>query len=371
MKKKIVLKRLSASDLTLFEYHYRNTSGTKQKAFNLDRAVFIDKLYPSLPETAPVGTGRVPLDLSIYGPGLSSLHNLQRKILKQQKNWRLNGELIYNPPEDEKRYAPLEKGDFAIIDFSGETEPSAARMYLIARNAPNDAQLYEALDKRYSNQLSARLSMVEIDPDEIARIIDESELAEGHPVADLLDVDALEDAVQGGQLGTQRLKTRRKARGVSREEFERSKRNAEKTGRLGEEILNGHLEEMRDSDKITDFSWVSDSNAIAPYDFTITEADFSERNVDAKSTSGDFNNPIHVSIAELMEMANSEKSYDIYRLYSVRESYARLRIAADVKSFAIKVLDELDNLPEGVSVDSISISPKTLHFDDEIEIDFT
>ena len=131
MNRRIALKRLSASDLTLFEYHFRQTSGTKQKAFNLDKSVFIDRLYPSLPET--VGSGRVQVDLSIYGPGLAGLDNLQRKILKQQKNWRFDGELIYNPPEEEDRYNVLSKGDFAIFDFMGEVEPRAARMYLIAQ----------------------------------------------------------------------------------------------------------------------------------------------------------------------------------------------------------------------------------------------
>ena len=89
MNRKIAIKRLSASDLTFFEHQFRNTAGTKQKAFNLDRAVFDDELYPSLP--LAIGNDRVPINLSIFGPGLEGLHNLQRKILKQQKNWRLNG----------------------------------------------------------------------------------------------------------------------------------------------------------------------------------------------------------------------------------------------------------------------------------------
>lgn len=69
MKKRIVLKRLSASDLTLFEHHFRNTSGAKQKAFNLDSAVFIDILYPGLPDRMDITRDRIPLDLSILDLG--------------------------------------------------------------------------------------------------------------------------------------------------------------------------------------------------------------------------------------------------------------------------------------------------------------
>jgi hypothetical protein len=61
MKRRITLKRLSASDLTLFEHHFKNTPGAKQKAFNLDASILIDKLYPGLPDSADIiKDGRIP-----------------------------------------------------------------------------------------------------------------------------------------------------------------------------------------------------------------------------------------------------------------------------------------------------------------------
>ena len=68
-KTKLALKRLTASDLTLFEWQFRNRPAGNQKAINLNRNVFIDILYPALPEVAEDHDGRLPLDVTIYGPG--------------------------------------------------------------------------------------------------------------------------------------------------------------------------------------------------------------------------------------------------------------------------------------------------------------
>lgn len=373
MDGRIALKRLSASDLTLFDFHYKKTKGTKQKAFNLDRAVFIDKFFPSLPDILHGGVNRAPLDLQIFGPGMSGLHHLQRKVIKQQKNWRLDGETIHKPDDAKsERYDILRKGDFAIFVFSGVPEYLIARMYLISSKDENDKNLHRALSDRFSAELSPRTSMVKLDPEELARIIENVSLLEGHPVIDLLiDTDALEDAAQGGIVGLHKLQRRRRSRGVSRDELERSKRNAERTGRLGEEILDTHLSIMREDGSIMDYKWESDSNAIAPYDFSMTDNNGQTHLIDAKSTCGDFTNPIHISLAELKEMSAEGVRYDLYRLYMVAESYARLRIAENVGSFAREVLETLGNLPEGVFVDAVSVNPQVLDFGPERIIDLT
>ena len=111
MVRKLSVKRLTVSDLTLFEWHFRNQEkGGNQKAINLNRDVFIDELFPSVPEVAQQNDNRLPLDLHIYGPGLYPLHNVQRKIIKQPgsyKNWRLDGEFIHNPIDEQERYNKL------------------------------------------------------------------------------------------------------------------------------------------------------------------------------------------------------------------------------------------------------------------------
>lgn len=368
MKTRLALKRLSSSDLTFFEHHYNNTSGAKQKAFNLDTAIFIDSFYPGLPNRLDGNKSRIPPGLSIYGPGKAGLHSLQRKILKQQKNWRLNGELIHDPPEEKNRYDKMQKGDFAIIDFLGDPEPHTARIYFISRSFSTDEQLHAALEAKYSSDFSSRKGMVLINPEELARLVTVPNFPQGHPILDLLDYDALEDAAQGGIEGIEKLKKRRRSRGVSHEELIKAKKGAEQIGRLGEELLYEWLKARKIKGFIHDFRWESDTNAVAPYDFILLENGSESRRIDAKSTMGDFTNPIHVSIAELYEMAQCNTPYDLYRLYSLKETSARMRIALDMHEFAVKLFNNFTGLPKGVTVDGVSIRPENLNFDKEIFI---
>jgi hypothetical protein len=369
MKRKLALKRLSASDLTFFEHQFRNTAGTKQKAFNLDRSVFIDRLFPLLPET--IGDGRSVVSLSLFGPGLAGLHLVQRKVLKQQKNWRLDGELIYNPPEQDGRYHSLKKGDFAIFDFAGDAEPKAASVYLVAEDEPADTPLHAALTKGYARSFSQHVSMVELDADSLGDLIDKVALPPGHPVVDLLDAEALEDAVQGGYAGTDQLRKRRRGRSVSKDEFARSKKAAEQTGRLGEEILNAYFDGLKLKGALETSDWISEENPIAPYDFIIKPTKEQPRKLDAKSTSGGFANPIHISMGELIEMATCQEPYDIYRLYKVTESSAQLRVTRDVRAFAKSIVEKLAQLPKGITADSLSIDPALLKFSGDIDIDIS
>ncbi len=368
MNKKLVLKRLSASDLTFFEHHYRNTSGTKQKAFNLDVAVFVGELYPGIPERMSLTRDRIPLDLWIYGPGTAGLHNLQRKILKQEKNWRLNGELIHSPSDDEQRYDCLKKDDYVLINFSGDVEPERAYIYLIASTLPDDTELYNALASRYSSVFNPRKGMQVVRPEEIANVINSLNLPEGHAALDLIEADALEDAVQGGLKGVQELQKRRKARGVSHQEFAHAKQRAEKNGFLGEEILNAWLSNEVVEKRISDFRWEAKQNAVSPYDFVILDNGNPIQKIDAKSTSGNFTNAIHVSISELYEMGEGGVPYKIYRLYFINERDAYLKISTDMKEVAKAILLSLAEMPEGVMADGVTITPSTLEFGEEIII---
>ena len=80
MIQKIVLKRMTSSDLTFFAWHYLNEPAGNQKAINLNADVFIDILYPGLPAIAQNRGDRFPLDLYLFGPGYAGEYNLQRKI---------------------------------------------------------------------------------------------------------------------------------------------------------------------------------------------------------------------------------------------------------------------------------------------------
>lgn len=368
MKRKLALKRLSASDLTLFEHQYRNTSGAKQKAINLDAAIFVNQFFSSLPSEIDINRDDVKVTLAIYGPGEAVVHNVTRKILKEAKNWRLNGELVSNPPEEPGRYDPLGKGDFAIMEFIGNTVPHTVRVYLVARTLPKDAALHSSLMAEYGSMFSPRKGMEVISPESLARLLNSLHLPEGHPLLDFIDLDSLEDAAQGGVEGLRKLRKQRQTRGVSHEELDSAKRAAEKVGKLGEELLNDWLESQKAAGNIEDFRWESRINAIAPYDFALLESNADARRLDAKSTGGDFRNPIHISMAELLEMSEGGLPYDLYRLYLVNQTSARLRIAKNLRETALTIVESFKHLPSGVSVDGISLNPNILDFGEEITI---
>jgi len=62
----------------------------------------------------------------------------------------------------------------------------------------------------------------------------------------------------------------------------------------------------------------------------------SKKNIDVKSTSGEFERKIHISLSELELMSSDTERYDIYRIFNIDENNrtAKLRIAEEVRSFA-------------------------------------
>jgi hypothetical protein len=364
MPRKLLLKRLTASDLTLFKYHFFNRPAGKQKAINMDVAVFVHELYPSLPEAASkLPGGKVPLDLSIYGPGKAPIHNLQRKILKQQKNWRLNGEYIDNPDDAPTRYNDLREGDYALFEFTGFPIPVAAKLALISKATLDDAKLHQELTSRFG-----ATSMVALDESLIEDIIASSAPPMGHPIHEWGDADVVEDAVLGSAASVEKLLKRRQGRGLTPEDLALAKANAERTGQLGEEFVDIYLRSRKDSGEIMDYEWTSQMNAIAPYDFRVTGKGGVQAVVDAKSTRGPFDNPIHVSLAELIKSQQALETYDIYRLYEVTEQGAKLRIARSVQGAFRPILQAVAAMPAGVQVDGFSINTSLLKFERETSI---
>jgi hypothetical protein len=361
MSRKLALKRLTASDLTLFKWHFQNLNIGNQKAFNLDSSVLIGRLYPQLGEPSLVPQPRYPLDLYLCGPGLAPANNLQRKILKQEKNWRLNGELIDNPIENPELYNVLASGDFALFDFSGDVTPTMAKVVLVAAAVQADTAVHAELASRFP-----RGSMWALEDGLIQEVLDIARPPAGHPLYDWAEVSLLEDAALGGAAGARAINARRGSRGISPDDFMRSRKNAEATGVAGEEMLNAWLEGERLACRIQAFEWTASVNAVAPYDFRVTGTDGSVRVVDAKSTVGGFGNPLHLSLPELTVAVHGPEPYDICRLYEVTDAGAKMRIAKNIGPSLQGVLATLIALPDGIAVDSVSIDPAVIAFPPEV-----
>lgn len=357
MKRQIALKCLTASDLTLFEWHFRNNNAGNQKAINLNADVFVRALYPSLNELSANRDGRFGIDLFIYGPDCAAELNLQRKVIKDTsyKNWRLDGEMILNPIDDETRFNQLAKGDLAVIEFTGADYPVSARMVLIAANAPRDAAVHAALSPLVSSMAAVTVAA-------LANALQGVNVADDHPVHHLLVDAALEDAAQGGAEGVERLFRRRQARRVSRSELAQARQRAGDVGYLGETLVQAHLEQLVEAGALAAFEWVSDQNAVAPYDFELTALNGPRERIDVKATSGEFQRTLHVSLAELHAMADAQTPYRLYRLYEMDEVSATLRISEPLAAFAQQLIASLAALPAGVSPDGFSVDPNRLAF---------
>ncbi|GFK95433.1 hypothetical protein NNJEOMEG_03296 [Fundidesulfovibrio magnetotacticus] len=365
MSGKIALKRLSRSDLTFFQHQHETLHAGNQKAINLNKDVFIRSLFPALPDTETGISGSFGLDIMLLGPGLSGALRLQRKITKNgegYKNWRLNGELIPRIVSED-RFDPLTPGDFVVFDFSGEIIPSSARILFVAASHHEDTSLHRILNDRLGSA-----SMIPLSTTELEGLIDAAGLTDSHPALEFTLDEAIEDAALGGVEGTERLFRRRSGTTMNQEALRRARLNAEAVGRDGEALINSWFFLQTRSGSIRRHTWVSDTNAVAPYDFTIEDNSGNEIRLDVKSTAGPHERPLHVSMAELREMSDEGRRYDLYRVYALEEDSARLRIAENLSGFAASLLHTLATLPEGVTPDGFSISPEVLPFGPEIEI---
>jgi Domain of unknown function (DUF3883) len=330
----------------------------------MDAAVFVRQLYPSLPEAALTLPGRrVPPDISIYGPGTAPMHNLQRKILKQEKNWRLNGEYIDNPDDAPNRYNELREGDFAVFEFTGFPFPTAAKMVLVSKSNASDTELHRDLEKRFG-----QTSMVALTPQLLEEIIDFASPPKDHPIHEWAGADVIEEAAFGNALSIEKLLKRRQGRGLTPEELLVARASGERTGQLGEELIDVYFKTKKEGGDLLDYEWVSQTNAIAPYDFRVEWKGQRPMLLDVKSTRGEFNNPIHVSLGELVKSQKGPERYEIYRLYEVTDRSAKLRVSKNVSKSFKPILDAVADLPTGVCADGFSIAVDVLHFGDEIEI---
>ena len=362
---RLAIKRLTKSDLTFLKDYFDGPAGkkVKQKALNLNSDIFVDEFYPELKDaTSDV---RIYVEVIISGPGGADPINFARKIRKGDgyKNWRLNGEFIHTPDETPHRFDDLRDEDIAILGFVGSPQPTHVYLDFIASANNLDAKLYALLDARVPRVSSnSRNTMVKISSHELKNILTTAGVLDSHPICRfILDEDLIE-AVQGDSDAQLRV-FRRSGRSMTKEELVEAKQHADRTGNLGEEFVNAYLLKLKEAGSIADFSWVSKENAVAPYDFTITQNDGILRRIDVKSTKNGFDTGFHISMAELLTMQEATP-YDIFRVYNVNgaENTASLRIATDFNLYADHIVKALSAVPYHIRPDSLSCKPAYFTF---------
>lgn len=360
MADRIAIKKMTASDCTLFEAVFRKIGAGNQKSINLNADILTGQFYPNLAAIASETNNEVPLPISIFGPAGKGLHKLTRKIIKNPtyKNWRLNGEFISGPLGDVTRYDEMKPGDLAVMIFKGVAAPSQMELILVSQDDPTDASLHGALGALFANK-----SMIAVGADQIAMAAATASIPDSHPIyisASDPEMDsALEDAAQGGISGTAKLLTNKSSKRVSAADLAKAKLKAEQTGQDGEGLVNAYLAAKLASKTIFGYSWISLVNAVSPYDFEILTAANQRELIDAKTTTGPFENVIHLSLSEVIEAAG-DVPYRLYRIYEINENGGKLRISEDIREIAtsIKAIHEA-HMPNGIRVDGFSFAIAT------------
>jgi hypothetical protein len=358
MPTKLAVKRLTASDLTFFDYQYRNSPAGKQKAINMNADVLV-KLFPALGQIA-TGSQKYGVDLYLYGPGFRDGYNLQRKILKQEKNWRLNGEKVENPDDEPQRFDSLVPQDVAVLGFEGDIYPDRVRIVFLSQAETQDATLLTGF-----NSLLAQKTMIVLSNAQLEDVILQAQPDDNHPIYELTFKPVAEDMALGGTQIRQKLIQSPRHRKMSAEELQASKETANRVGRQGEAFVNTHFVNALKQGQIIEFEWVAQTDAINPFDFRIRSNENGTIVLDVKSTESDFDRILHVSYSELYRMAYGTERYDLYRVYKMEGSTARLRICEDLRGFAISVMDGFKQLPPDVNPDSVSFKPGVLPFKEE------
>ena len=356
---RFAIKRLTRSDLTFFEAQYRRQNAGNQKSINLNRDVFIDELYPDLPDIMAEGDdGGVQVRLRLTGPGSGRPDiRVTRKIIKNDayKNYRLNGEFVKNPDEGPDRFDYLAAGDLALMVFDGAARPRALQLFVISAADQADVALHAAL-----SPLTGR-SMARLSRAALARAI--ASAPASHPVHDLfLEPELAKDlaeAAEGDPEAITRLLRRPGHRLVTTQQLARARQQAERVGSDGEALVNAHLVQRVGEGDLAAAVWVALVNAINPWDFEITDGEGTRTRIEVKSTTSGHGRPFHISMAELQAAALIEP-YELWRISNLNDEGGALERASAIGPFARDVVEALRSLPPGVRPDGFTVDPALL-----------
>jgi len=359
---KLALKRLTASDLTFFEWHFKNRNAGNQKAINLNADVFTGQLYPALEIIARERHNKLGIDLWIAGPAAKEPINLQRKIIKgtAYKNWRLDGEFVHNSEDEPDRFNTLESGDIALFQFEGELVPDTITLILVSKIAPEDQVLFKRLDSTLGDRRMMAFSI-----SALGGIFEDLPVPQSHPVWSVISDENLVEAAMGQAPAVDRLLSQPRPVRLSLEDLRKTRRAAEEIGQLGEVLVDFHLQGSLAAAEITNYEWVSAINAIAPYDFRV-QCDSAWEKLEIKTTAGDFNREFYLSLNELREMAYGDEAYRIARVYKTSENGAKMRISQYLRAYGQLILGHFTALPEGVTPNGVTIAPDIRMFNGEV-----
>ena len=168
-------------------------------------------------------------------------------------------------------------------------------LLLVGKDALQDQTLFQGLDAVLGGH-----SMMSLEGDVLGELCGRMGVPESHPVWLVVTDKDLTEAAVGQAPAVGRLLKRPRSARLSLDNLRMARHAAEEIGCIGEELVDFHLRERLATTEITNHEWVSDINAIAPYDFRIRRGGSWEK-LEVNTTAGDFSLEFYPSLNEILE----------------------------------------------------------------------
>lgn len=134
-------------------------------------------------------------------------------------------------------------------------------------------------------------------------------------------------------------------------DVKKAKNHIYEIGRLGETYIDEYLEEQSFFHAIKKYEWVNKSGEQGkPFDFYIEYYNGLEEWIDVKATERSFEQPIIISKNELKFITEKdERNYNIYRVYSMQNDWAKLKICSRCLKYIKKLYRDIDYMTQSMS----------------------
>ncbi len=176
-------KILAKSDIAFFKYHSKSTYNATVNSIKMDSEVLVGQCFPYLSAGDHAGSVRIPVLLTIYGPGRRLRPDQKTRMLfahsSRGRTWHLTGECVPDPDADPTRYHGLADSDvaiFAMQESEFQPVPKYVTMVLLTKADSGDADLLAAVKCALAGR-----RMVALSTQNIAEL--NARCPAGHPMA--------------------------------------------------------------------------------------------------------------------------------------------------------------------------------------------
>jgi len=134
-------------------------------------------------------------------------------------------------------------------------------------------------------------------------------------------------------------------------DIKKAKSYIQELGRSGEELINEFLSKEKSKQNIAHFEWANKSSEVGkPFDFYIKYSSGLEQWMDVKTTEHEFEQAVIVSKNEIRFITDKKDAeYAIFRVYSKKETEARLKICSHCLKYIKKLQRDIDYMTQSMS----------------------